>query len=159
MLPFVIGLIVGGLVGVALVCALAVWPPDDRQLDPESSFVPDRKDRLSPGLPPDTAQGEPPGSRGADPSGPERADRTPGRADRTAGWSAPSDSSRPGRRVASPVGASTPMPPRSPSRRDRRGPSVGWARLYYHAPRDGAGWAPYPAQEPREDGEEQWSWG
>ena len=153
MLLTLIGLMAGGLLGVAVSSArvaaraLAETPPT------RSS-----KDWLSPEAPAGAPRGEPAGSQGED-SQPVDASR-------------PCENSRSTRRAGT---TSTLRTPHVPPRRNRRNPSAGWAQLFQHPfqhtslhglqiaddrsipPRSqrSEGW-PRP---PREEGEEQWTWG
>jgi hypothetical protein len=150
-----IGLMAGALLCIALSSARVAA----RALAEVSSTL-SPKDWLSLGMPLRAVRGEPAGSQGEDghrmgtevspAPGPQPVDASPacedGRSsDHRAGMTAP------------------PRTPKNPPRRDRRNPSVGWAWLSRHAPRfptrPGGDRSIFPPQPPREEGEEQWTWG
>ena len=159
MLLALIGLMAGGLLCIALSSARVAA----RALADVSSTLSgslSSNDWLSLGVPPRAARGEPAGSQGEDGHrmgtgvapgpGPQPVDVSPAcegsrSSDHRAGMTA------------------TPRTPRNPPRRDRRNPSVGWAWLSHHTPRfptwPGGGHPILPPQPPREEGEEQWTWG
>lgn len=165
LLLVLIGLMAGGLLGVAVTSALvAMRALADIPLIPSlDDSIPSPNYWLSPGLPPDTVRGEPRGSQGEISHRLETgAGRTPGLEDQPENAAPLCEGSRSGRRVEA---AATRPTPDLPPRRDRRDPSAGWARLSHHSPHS-AGWASRlsglggnPTTPPREEGEEQWTWG
>jgi hypothetical protein len=166
LLLVLIGLMLGSLLGVATTLALVA-----RRTLAETSLILDPNDSdnwLSPGPKPDTARGEPRGSQGEHSRRPETgAGRTPGLEDQPANAAPPCEGSRSSRRVE--ITATRPTPT-NPLRRDRRDPSVGWTRLSHHSHRSyqyrqahqSPGWPSRlsgTSGAPREEGEEQWTWG
>jgi hypothetical protein len=135
----IIGLTAGALFGatIASILVAARAASDD--------YPTETDDWLSPGSP-DTTRGEPQAATGSQEADILRletgAERTPGSEDQPADPPTCEDS-RSGPRVEPTASRPTPT---NPPGRDRRNPSVGWARLRHHG----------PCSTRRK---EQWSWG
>ncbi|HEY8201303.1 MAG TPA: hypothetical protein VII47_08115 [Actinomycetota bacterium] len=155
-----IGLMAGGLLGVALSSARVAA----RALADVSSTL-RSNDWLSLGMPPRAARGEPAGSQGEEGHRMTRTGDAPGPGRQPVHASPACEGSRSSHRAET---TAAPRTPKKPPRRDRRNPSVGWAWLSRHAPRFPTGpggdhsippQPPRPPRPPREEGEEQWTWG